>query len=763
MVTAYTRWIIQNRYLVITLSLLSLALLFWGGQRLGFQNDYRHFFGEDNPQLKAFDDLQDIYTKSDNLLFMLKPKNGQVFTQQTLKAVAELTEASWQLPYSTRVDSISNFQYSYAEGDDLTVEDLVSEPESLNARELARVQSIALAEPLLVNRLISPSAHATGVNVIIQLPGEKPDEVTEVVEPARALKADLESRYPDINFYLTGVVMMNNAFSESAVTDFQTLIPWGLVAVIIGLLVFFRNITATSVTVVIIIASIVAAMGSAGWLGMSLSPPSMSAATMILTLAVADCVHLLITFLHNMHRGMQKQEAMIESMRINFHPIFLTSITTAIGFLSLNFSDAPPFHTLGNITAMGVIYAFIFAVTLLPALMMVLPVNVAVREEGEFTLMNRFAEFTINNRRILLWVMSAFVIFAGAMVAKNELNDQFVEYFDESVDFRKDTDHVTDNLTGMYFIDYSLGGKPGQSVSNPEFMQNVQQFVDWYKQQPEVLYINTYTDIMKRLNKNMHGDDPAKYHLPQQADLSAQYLLLYEMSLPYGLDLNNQIDIDKSATRVSVFLKTLTSNQLLNLENRASNWLRTNTPEMMTDGASPSIMFAHIGKRNIYSMLVGAGIALVLISLILIFALRSWKYGLLSLLPNLLPAIVGFGLWGLFVGQIGLALSVVAGVTLGIIVDDTVHFLSKYLRARRENGLNAEDAVRYAFSSVGVALVVTTIVLFAGFSVLTLSTFKVNADMGLLTAITIVIALVIDFLLLPPLLIKIEGKKNATA
>ena len=155
-------------------------------------------------------------------------------------------------------------------------------------------------------------------------------------------------------------------------------------------------------------------------------------------------------------------------------------------------------------------------------------------------------------------------------------------------------------------------------------------------------------------------------------------------------------------------------------------------------------------------MLTGTSIALVLISLILIFALRSLKLGLVSLIPNLAPAAMGFGLWGMLYGQVGLGLSVVIGMTLGIVVDDTVHFLSKYLRARREQGLSSQDAVRYAFHTVGIALFVTTLVLVAGFMVLTQSAFKLNADMGLLTAITIAIALVVDFIFLPPLLMKVD-------
>jgi len=264
---------------------------------------------------------------------------------------------------------------------------------------------------------------------------------------------------------------------------------------------------------------------------------------------------------------------------------------------------------------------------------------------------------------------------------------------------------------------------------------------------------------MKRLNRNLHGDDPEWHRMPDQRDLAAQYLLLYEMSLPYGLDLNNQINIDKSATKLDVSLNSLSSNRIIALEERAQQWLKDNAPaSMLVHGASPAIMFSHIGARNIRSMLTGTTLALVLISFILVFALRSLRIGLISIIPNLVPAGMAFGLWGLLVGEIGLALSVVTGMTLGIVVDDTVHFLSKYLRARREDGLSSAEAVRYAFHTVGKALWTTSAVLIAGFLVLTRSPFELNSGMGLLSAITIGLALLADFLLLPTLLMTLDKK-----
>ena len=756
---SYGEWLARWRYPVLVVCLLLVAGAGAGGQFLAFKTDYRNFFSADNPQLQAFEQLQNTYPKTDNVLFVLAPKDGRVFSNETLASTIALTEAAWQIPYSIRVDSITNFQHTVAEGDDLTVDDLVPGAGELDAATLQEIHDVALREPLLRNRLISANGQVTGINVTVQLPD--PDdqtghEVPEVAAFVRELADSARAANPNLDIYLTGMVMMNNSFPEVMIRDQHTLVPAMFGVVILTLVLLLRSYSATLGTLLVIVFSVITAMGLAGWAGIRLTPPSAAAPTIILTLAVADCVHVLVTFLHAMRRGVDKTSAIIESLRVNLQPVFLTSVTTAIGFMSMNFSDAPPFRDLGNIVAAGVMCAFVYSVTLLPALMLILPVRIPAGKTRQSHRMDRFADLVVERRSFLFWGTGFIIVSLIVFIPKNELNDEFIKYFDESIDFRRSTEFASENLTGLYTIDYSLDAGESGGISNPDFLRNVERFADWYESQPEVLHVNTLPDILKRLNKNMHGDDEDWYRLPEARDLTAQYLLLYEMSLPYGLDLNNQIDVGKSATRMTVTVRNISSNEMLALEHKAQQWLLAHVPSMKSAGASPSVMFAHIGRRNIISMLTGTTIALILISGILVFALQSFKIGAISLIPNLAPAAMGFGLWGLLVGEVGLGLSVVAGMTLGIVVDDTVHFLSKYLRARREQQLNPEDAVRYAFSTVGTALLVTSVVLIAGFMVLSQSPFKLNADMGLLTAITIGFALLADFLFLPPLLMKVE-------
>ena len=228
----------------------------------------------------------------------------------------------------------------------------------------------------------------------------------------------------------------------------------------------------------------------------------------------------------------------------------------------------------------------------------------------------------------------------------------------------------------------------------------------------------------------------------------------------YFLYTNNQVNLDKSAIRLVVTVNNMGSTEYTTFERDAIAWAKQNMPNVTTEAGSPLLMFAHVGEQNMSSMLKSLSAALVLISLLLIFALRSVRLGLISLIPNVFPAAVGFGVWGIISGEINLGLSVVAGISLGIIVDDTVHFLSKYKIARDE-GKNAEAAVRYAFASVGRALWITSLVLAVGFSVLAMSGFRLNSDLGLSTAMILMIALAVNFLFLPAFLMVFDKDKTS--
>jgi hypothetical protein len=748
------------------LGTLAVALLAASGAlHIKFNNDYQYFFREDNPQLRAYEDLQATYTKNDSTLIVIAPKSGKVFTPEILALVGEITERGWQLPYATRADSITNFQYSRAAEDDLSVGDLVDLEREYTANELDELQAIALAEPLLRRRLISDDADVAAIFVRHSLPRKKKNAATEIALAARELAAEMQNKYAEHSVYLTGSVMLTHSFFEASVQDLSTLMPIMYLILLITVVLFLRSFWGMVITLVVIGLSTSTAMGMAGWLGIPITSPSSSAPTMIMTLAVADSIHLLVTFFQRRYKGAGKKEAMTESLRINLSPVFLTSLTTVIGLLALNLSDVRPFNDLGNIAAIGVTAAFVYTLVVLPPLVAILPIKVGSKPSGEGSLapVVTLGEFVIAKRKALLWAAVGILAFFSLAVTRNELNDDFVEYFDESFAFRTDTDFASENLTGMYTMEFSLDSGEEGGIADPDFIESIDAFAEWLREQPNVHHVSTLSDTFKRLNKNMHGDDPEWYVLPKERNLAAQYLLLYEMSLPFGLDLNDTINIDKSSTRLVATLDNVSAVRQRELQAQSEAWLRENTPEAMwTVPASRNLMFAHISERNIRSSLISTFVALLLISLTLTIAFRSLRFGAVSLLPNLAPLVTSLGVWGMIVGQINIGNAIVGTMALGVIVDDTVHFLSKYLRAERELGLSAQEAVRYSFATVGSALVATSVILVAGFLVLSLSPFGINAGIGLLASIILASALIGALVFFPPLLMAIDRRSGVS-
>ncbi|NKB66953.1 MAG: MMPL family transporter [Candidatus Latescibacteria bacterium] len=755
----FTGWVIRRRWWVLGLALALTIGMGSGGRHLGLSTDYRTFFSADNPDLLAYEELEDVYSRNDNVLFVIKASGGTVFTPETLDALRALTEDAWQIPYSSRVDGITNFQHTWADGDNLIVEDLLG-PGPVTPARVERVRQVAMHEPLLVGRLIAADGRTAGINVRINLPGESTDELPATAAYVRDLKRTYNARYPELEIHTTGIAMLNMAFAEAPLNDIPVVMPLMFGMLLLAIVALLRSASSIAGTVAVILFSIVTAVGAAGHLGVFFDPTSASAPTIILTLAVADSVHILVSFLQRRKAGVGRDAAIVEAMELNAQPVLLTSITTAIGFLTLNFSDSPPFRLLGNVTAFGVMIAWAYSMTVLPALLTFGKTHgrYAHGSGGVDRLVARLGDFVAAKYRQVLVGSGVAVVALAALVPTLEINDRYFDYFAHPLPIRTGTEFALDNLTGVYTASFSLDSGRSQGVADPEFLETVQQFTQWLEARRAVAHVNSFSHTMKRLNMNMHADDPAYHRQPNSRNLGAQYLLLYELSLPYGLDVNDQINIDKSALRVDV---TFGDTDIATVEAEtaaAEAWLQQHgTPSMRTaKGTGPAQMFAKITRRNIDAMVLGTGLGFILIAAILTAALKSVRMGLLSLIPNIVPTLMAFGFWALFSGEVGFAISVIAGLSVGIIVDDTVHFLTKYNGARRR--MSAAEAVRHAFANVGPAILATTAIVAAGFAMLGFSTFRVTAYMGLLTSLTIVCALVVDFLLLPALLIAFDRR-----
>ncbi|MCY4138550.1 MAG: MMPL family transporter [Rhodobacteraceae bacterium] len=759
-IEACTALVVGRRWLTVLLSVLVILALAAGARNIIVVDvDVRNHFGHDDPHIIALEQLEDTYALSDSALVAVAPKTGTIFTREALVAIEELTERLWHTPYVTRVDSITNYSHSEGFEDELVVEPLVANAGSLGEDDLERIERIALGTREVAGRFVSRDGRVAGLVVSVTLPEDRERGKEEVTDFLAATIASSREENPAIEYHVTGELPLNRAMRDAINEETAILGPIAFGTMLLVALLLLRSIWGTLAIALMLIAVMLSALGFTGWTGMKLFGESGAALFVLMAVTVAHSVHIIEGVAAGLRQGMDRKQAAIHSTQVNAWPVFLTSVTTAIGFLSLNFAEMPPFKVMGNIVAFGVLCAFVYAVTLLPAILSIMPMRARPVRHGKLDFFEQIGRFVVSYRTTLLWSFGILIIVLVAGISRIELKENWLELLDESYEFRRSTDFISENFSGVETYEYSLSSGREDGITDLEYLGQVDAFAEWYRAQPEVAHVFALSDVMKRLNMNLHGDDPDFYILPDDPDLAAQYLLLYEFSLPVGRDLNNLIDVERSSTRVTVVLKSLSTREKIDLDDRAQAWFRENAPGLESRATGVSVVGANSIQRNINGMLVGTCVAMAIVSLLLLLIFRSVRLGLISLVPNFVPAAMAMGLWGYVVGEVGVAASVVTAIAFGIIVDDTIHFMTKYVNSRK-NGLLPSESVQSAFRTVGKALFATTIVFALGFMVFGTSGMATNQALGLLVGITVVVALVADFLFLPPLLMALDGTKE---
>ena len=743
--------------LTIALCLAIFAVSVAGVFQYTLSYDTRVFFnpeGADLAKLRAFDAK---YGQNNDVLMVLWAGGRKVTEPEVLAALGDLVTQAWQLPHSTRVDALTNFPHVSADTDSFSVADLVPDPANVTVEEARAIERIALDDSLIRNRLLSADARTAGVLVNFNLPAEASIEVQEIVAASRALVAEFEANHPGIEVKLTGNVMLMATFSEAALNDIKVLIPVSLIITSLVMFVFVRAVLPSVAILSLLGLSSAAAMGLAGWYGYEINTATVACPIIIMTVNMAAAVRIVTTAMGALGRGLARYDAIAEAVSMNLWPVTLTNATTMIGFLAMNLADAPPLRQQGNVVVVGICLAYVFTFTWLPALLSLMPLRPAVqRSERVMVLLGHFV-----NRyyRQLFFLCSVIVVSCAIWLGNIRLDDDFARYFDWRFDYRQDSDFAEEHLTGLNIIEFDIGSGEDGGVFKPEYQERLAAFEAWLREQEGVVSVIAIPEITRRVHDAMNAGRVDEEPMPDERETIAQYFLLYEMSLPYGVSLNDRINVSRSSSRVTAILRKMSSSQIRDLDERATAWLAGNVPpEMQTQATGINVLFANLSGVNIRSMMLATLVSVLVIAVVVGIALRSAVYGALSILLNMLPSLVGFGLWGLLYQDIGLAASVVTAMTIGLVVDDTIYFLLMYQQARAR-GLDPEGAINHVFAVVGVAMLVITVSLTVGFGTLAFSGFEVNRSLGAMTALVILSNLFIDWLMLPPVMRIMENSR----
>lgn len=767
-VARYANWLVGNPWLVLVGSLLLACVFMSGMSQLTFRSDNRVFFADNNPDLIQLEKFEQLYGRDDNLVFVIKALEGDLFTPKRLDAINQVTEGAWTLPDVKRVDSVTNFQRVQAVGDDIEIDHLARVGDPLTDSQAAQLKVDAVLEPLLTDRLLSRDGTLGLVAVQFRFKAETASDQSEAAMAAgQVLLQQYREAYPDLEIGLSGSVALDHAFVEASIFDSSVLLPIMVIALLVIIAVLLRSAAGAAATFLVIVLSTLCALGLAAFCGVPLSSPSVIAPNIILTLATCDCIHMCAGMMRLRRAGLGKRDAVKESLLECWWPVTLTTITTAVGFLTLVFSAVPPFAHLGIIVAIGSLMAWFISVTFFPALLCLLPWSVKTASTMPADRVSMIIANAVTRRPYFFVVtLSIATVVLSALAFTNVLDDRYVRYFDQSYSFRVATDRMNEDLGGFYILEFSLDSLEADGVSNPQYLREVDAFAQWLREQPGVTHVHGLPDIMKTINRAMQGGSVNEFHLPENRNLAAQYLALYEMSLPFGMDLRNQLTADKRYSRLSVSLNDISTGDMTDLQARAESWAGHNTDLIAASAKATgtSLLFAHIGNRNIQEMLRGMAVGVIVVWGIFILAFRSFPLSLLGTVANFAPCMATLGIWALINGEVGMAVATVASVTFGIVVDATIHMITCYLRLQREENLGVVDAVNGAFKSVGPGLIAMTLSLATGFICLAFSGFQINAWMGLMAALTIIVALLFDLLLIPSILLALRlGEKSEIA
>ena len=757
----FAKLLIKYRYLSIGLVIIVVCLLATGLTKLTFNPDLETYFPEGHPAVIRYNEIDDMFIPTDNLIIAVHSNEGTLFNGDSLKVIEELTKKSWTIPYSVRVDSLTNYSYVKSVNDDLIVEPFIEEAEKKSIEFFEKRENLVAGEDIIYKSLISEDKKTSVVSIIVDPPGpNKEDQNSELINYLLGFIEPIKESNENLDIRLLGNPYLDYISPRIVKAEMPVVMPLMLLLIFLIVFLMIRSYTAVLATFIVILMSLIATFGSIGLLGNPLNQMVSTIPILIITLALADCIHLFSIYFQNRIKGISSKESMEKSLEMNIQPLFLTTISTCIGFLCLNFIEVTPLRDLGNAVAIGIGFAFIFTIFFIAPIVSFFEVKTASKVTKQTRFSTSVGSFILKNGNKLIFSITSISFLILLCIPMNELDENPTQMYAEGfTSFSSDTLWLDEKLSVTFPVNFLATNEEGQ-VSDPDFLKILDKFSVWLEEREQVNHVTSLANNMKNLNKSMHGDDPEWKRIPENADLSAQYLFFYEMSLPMGLDLNSSISQDRKSTKISATLKDMSSNEFKEFNNEVLRYLRQNNLEnMISEASSFRVIFTYMTEAIVNSLLYGLFIGILLITLIIGLFFRSYLLPALSIFPNILPIGMGFGLWGLFVGEVGFMVAVGMGSTLGVIVDFTVHFLSKYELARKELKKSVEESVIYSFETVGFALIIMTVVLALGFSVLNLVTFIPIQDFAKFSVICFVGGLIINFLFLPNLLMKFDKRK----
>ena len=750
------RTLVERRTLLAVLTIIVSIVVGWGVTKTSIDPRSDAILPEDDPYAAEVKAVEADFPRSRSALFTFIAPDGDIFNREALTAMEALHARFGEVQSAVAVGSMVNYRLNAVDETIYGRQYLLPPVDSLSDNDLAEVRDIALADEDLVKTQLARDGDMALAIFKYRPSGEGLSERLEIARSVVALRDRLRGDYPGVEIYVLGNDLFELDSYNAQIKDRNNLAPLVALATTLLLWLCLNSLVYALCTLVVSFLGILLTIGTVGWSGFAFNQISNMGPLVVLTIAMAHGIHIISIYLQGLHEGLSKLEALEQSLRLNLQPVTLATVTTAMGFLSLNYCSSAGIYGFGNAVAMGVVWAYLVTLTLLPALIMWVPTRRIPRPLGVRGMIRRVSDLVTQRGNALFWGLSVIIVVCLAMLPLNKVDFDRFEFIDKDSDFHRVITALAEKIGNDQSLVYAIDSGQYYGIADPAFMLEVERFADWLEEQPDVSVVNSYVGMLKTLNEAENDNDEAWHILPEDNLQVIDYLVGYQLVQEIEPHLEPIFDPEYTTVRVVVGTSNLSNVQLLELNKRIEAWHTANiNPDYRVLHGSNTILYARLNDTISRQLLEGFTVSFLLITLTMLVGLRSVRYGLISIAPNLLPPAVVFGVWGLFVGQLSPYILMLFSISIGLVVDDSVHVLSKYMAARKA-GEDPDEAVRYSLDKAGSAITITTAALAMGTFILVFSNTYYYQNVALMLTPIIVVALLLDLLFLPPLLVKLD-------
>ncbi len=741
----YIEFLDHHKTKLMLLITMLVALLSISLKELAFEGSYRIWFDPASKIMKDYDQFRSTFSGDDTFIVAFEDKEG-IFREKPIKTILELTQKLKMLDGVRKVDSLTNYQYIRSEDDDVMVEDFIYDTkEDLDAKK-----QIAIHDKLILHQLINDDATATMIAVKLASSVGADEEVNlYVMEQLEQICDEYEAK-TGYTFYISGLSAVTASLVNVAVHDALVLIPLAVVIVVILLFLLFRDPIGVPVPAVVIVFTFLIVLSMQMLLGHKLNNFTVNIPSFVAAIAIADSMHLFLAWVYYRAKDITNKEAVYLALKNNFLPIAMTSLTTAIGFATLSISAIEPIATLGIAITAATLIAFLLSISLAPAILLLLNDNYKIKPLKFLNLLNTngYGAFIVRHDKQIVIGFTVMMLIIGYGLTNLKVDSNSIKYFDKSTTVRSGSTFIEEKLSGSMLYEIILDSKAKEGAKSPAFLKKIVEFEKaLVVNHPNITFTTSLKDIVERMHTVLDANSTVT--IPDSKNAVAQYLLLYSMSLPQGMELNDKIDTTERYLRLSINSNIQDTSKDLAMIDWVSDWWEQNSNYSATVQGQTSI-FAYMQSSVMDTLLLSISATLVLVVIAMFFIFRNIKMLWIFILPNIAPILLVGGVMGYLGRSVDIGVAISASVILGIAVDDTIHFFSKYFQAIKT--MSFEESIDYVMSHSGNAMILTTFILSFTFAVFGVSSFVPNINFAIVTVVALNIALVLDLVLLPALL-----------